>query len=321
MERYFAGSALPNTLSQGRSLRLGLPHCAPVYLGPGSQLLRPTPGVSAHRRRAMNKMQARSRHPCNCVETALAIMAAVVAYSGLESEQSRMSELDDLARRAQELEIENRRLKTALSDLERSYDITLEALGDALDLKEGSKGNHSKRVCAFSMCIARAMGLPPDQVAVIARGAFLHDIGKMAIPDQILVKPGPLDAHETAIMREHCFKGYQVINKIPFLAEPSEIVYAHHEHYDGTGYPRGLKGKQIPLGARIVAVANTLDSITSDLTYRAARSLMAAREEIRAWSGRQFDPEIVVVFQQMPDAIFEELRRAISAQVQPQRER
>jgi putative nucleotidyltransferase with HDIG domain len=159
-----------------------------------------------------------------------------------------MPELDDLAKRARDLEIENRRLKAALSDLERSYDITLQSLGDALDLKEGSKGNHSRRVCAFSMSIARAMGLPQDQVAVIARGAFLHDIGKMAIPHQILVKPGPLDAYETAIMREHCFKGYQVTNKIPFLAEPSEIVYAHHEHYDGTGYPRGLKGKQIPWG-------------------------------------------------------------------------
>jgi cyclic di-GMP phosphodiesterase len=240
-------------------------------------------------------------------------MAAVVAYSGLESEQSRMSELDDLPRRVQDLEIENRRLKTALSDLERSYDITLQSLGDALDLKQGSKGNHSRRVCAFSMGIARAMGLPQDQVAVIARGAFLHDIGKMAIPHQILLKPGPLDADETAIMREHCLKGYQIINKIPFLAEPSEIVYGHHERYDGTGYPRGLKGTQIPLGARIVAVANTLDSITSDLPYCAARNLGAAREEIQSWSGRQFDPEIVVVFQQMPDAIFEELRRAVHA--------
>ena len=244
-------------------------------------------------------------------------MAAVVAYSGLASGQTRMSELDDLARRAQDLEIENRRLKAALSDLERSFDITLQSLGDALDLKEGSKGNHSKRVCAFSMGIARAMGLPQDQVAVIARGAFLHDVGKMAIPHQILLKPGHLDANETAIMREHCFKGYQIIHRIPFLAEPSEIVYSHHGRYDGSGYPRGLKSKQIPLGARIVAVANTLDSITSDLPYRTARNLRAAREEIQAWSGRQFDPEIVAVFQNMPDGIFEELRRAINAQGHP----
>ena len=229
-----------------------------------------------------------------------------------------MSESDDLGRRVQELEIENRRLKTALSDLERSYyDATLGSLGDALSLRDRSSVGHSKRVCAFSMGIARAMGLPADQVAVLTGGAFLHDIGKMAIPDQILLKPVSLTPDETAIMREHCRLGFLLVKKIPFLAsEPAEVVYAHHERYDGTGYPRGLNGKQIPLGARIVAVANTLDSITSDLPYRKARSLRTAREEIQAWSGRQFDPEIVEVFQQIPDEIFEELHRALGTQVQ-----
>jgi len=207
-------------------------------------------------------------------------------------------------------------LQTALRDLERSYDSTLSALGDALDLKERASGGHSKRVCAFTMGIARAMGQTNEEVATLARGAFLHDIGKMAIPEQILLKPANLDPEETAIMREHCLKGYQIVKKIPFLAEAAEIVYAHHERYDGTGYPRGLAGKEIPLGARIVAVANTLDSITSDLPYRAARSLAAARHEIQNWSGRQFDPEIVEVFQQMPDDIFEELRRRISGGAQ-----
>src|SRR5579864_8843787 len=109
-----------------------------------------------------------------------------------------MSERDDLARRVQDLEIENRRLKTALSDLERSYDVTLQALGDALDPKERSSGGHSRRVCAFSMGIARAMGLSMDRVAIIARGAFLHDIGKISIPDKILLKPGGLTPDETA---------------------------------------------------------------------------------------------------------------------------
>ncbi len=205
-------------------------------------------------------------------------------------------------------------LQATVRELERSYDITLQALGDALDLKDRETEGHSRRVTAFTMAIARAMGMPTEAVATIARGAFLHDIGKMAIPDKILNKPGKLDAEETAIMREHCWKGYQIVKKIPFLTEACDIIYSHQEKYDGTGYPRGLKGEEIPLGARIFSIADTLDAITSDRPYRAARSLTVARKEIQEWSGRQFDPEVVAVFQQMPDEIFEELRRAISAQ-------
>src|SRR2546427_6419946 len=155
-------------------------------------------------------------------------------------------------------------LRKAMSNLERSYDITLEALGDALDLKDAETEGHSKRVTAFTIAIARAMGLPDDQIRVIARGAFLHDIGKMAIPDAILRKPGALNPEEIATMREHCYHGYQMLKKIPFLQEACDIVYTHQERFDGTGYPRGLKGNEIPLGARIFAVADTLDAITSD---------------------------------------------------------
>jgi len=208
-------------------------------------------------------------------------------------------------------------LQKAMADLVRSYDITLEALGDALDLKDRETEGHSKRVTAFTMVIARAMGLPPEQVDVIARGAFLHDIGKMAIPDKILNKPGKLDPDEIAIMREHCFKGYQIVKKIPFLREACEIVYSHQEHFDGSGYPRGLKGNEIPLGARIFSVADTLDAIISDRPYRPARSFGEARKEIQVWAGRQFDPEVVDVFLKMPDDIFEDLRREINAQNRP----
>jgi len=208
-------------------------------------------------------------------------------------------------------------LQATLRDLERSYDITLQALGDALDLKDRETEGHSRRVTAYTMAIARAMGLPTESVNTIARGAFLHDIGKMAIPDKILNKPGKLDADETAIMREHCFKGYQIVKKIPFLKEACDIIYSHQEKFDGSGYPRGLKGKEIPLGSRIFSVADTLDAITSNRPYRPARSLTVARKEIQDWSGRQFDPEVVEAFQQMPDEIFEELRRAISEQNDP----
>ena len=116
-------------------------------------------------------------------------------------------------------------------------------------------------------------------------------------------------------MREHCYNGYQMLKKIPFLASACDIVLSHQEKYDGTGYPRGLRGEEIPLGARIFAVADTLDAITSDRPYRKAQSLTAAREEIQRWTGRQFDPEVVRVFLSMPDDIWQDLRREINSNV------
>ena len=206
-------------------------------------------------------------------------------------------------------------LRQAMTDLERSYDITLEALGDALDLKDAETEGHSKRVTAFTIAIARAMGLSGEKIRIIARGAFLHDIGKMAIPDAILRKPGALTPEETEIMREHCFRGYQMLKKIPFLAEAAEIVYAHQERFDGTGYPRGLSGSDIPMGARIFSVADTLDAITSDRPYRAAQPITVAREEIERFCGRQFDPEVVRVFLEMPETIWDDLRKEINSQI------
>jgi putative nucleotidyltransferase with HDIG domain len=206
-------------------------------------------------------------------------------------------------------------VRQALASLERSYDITLEALGNALDLKDAETEGHSKRVTAFTIAIARAMGISGDQIRVIARGAFLHDIGKMAIPDAILRKPDVLNPEEVAIMREHCYRGYQILRRIPFLTEASEIVYAHQEKFDGTGYPRGLKGEQIPLGARIFSVADTLDAMTSNRPYRAAQPLSAARAEIDKWSGRQFDPQVVKVFLEMPENIWDDLRKGIDEQI------
>jgi putative nucleotidyltransferase with HDIG domain len=213
------------------------------------------------------------------------------------------------------VEARTAQLQDTLKNLERSYDITLEALGDALDLKDAETEGHSKRVTAFTIAIARAMGLPREAILVIARGAFLHDIGKMAIPDAILRKPGALTDAEREIMREHCYRGYQMLRKIPFLGEAAEIVYSHQERYDGTGYPRGLKGDEIPLGSRIFSVADTLDAITSDRPYRPAQTVVAAREEIRAWSGRQFDQSVVTAFLAMPENIWGDLRKQIDAQI------
>src|SRR6266571_4140689 len=206
-------------------------------------------------------------------------------------------------------------LRQAVTTLERSYDITLEALGDALDLKDAETEGHSKRVTAFTIATARAMSLTSDQIRVIARGAFLHDIGKMAIPDAILNKPGKLDPNEIETMREHPYRGYQIVKKISFLSEAAEIVYAHQEKFDGTGYPRGLKGDQIPLGARIFSIADTLDAMMSNRPYRAAQPFSVAREEILRWSGRQFDPQVVEAFLAMPEHIWEALRSDIDAQI------
>ncbi|PYX81511.1 MAG: two-component system response regulator [Acidobacteria bacterium] len=205
-------------------------------------------------------------------------------------------------------------LRKAMSNLERSYDTTLEVLGDALDMKDAETEGHSKRVTAFTIAIARAMGLPADQIRVIARGAFLHDLGKMAIPDAILRKPGKLNQEEIAIMREHCYRGYQLLKRVTFLGEACEIVYSHQEHYDGSGYPRGLKGSEIPLGARIFSIADTLDAITSDRPYRAAQTFTAARREIYRCTSSQFDPEVVDHYRQMPDSIFEDLKKEIDSQ-------
>jgi putative nucleotidyltransferase with HDIG domain len=219
------------------------------------------------------------------------------------------------------LKLENRAYQTRLEELvaarteqlERSYDITLQALGDALDLKDAETEGHSKRVTAFTIAIARQMGIPKHQVNVIARGAFLHDIGKMAIPDDILRKPAKLTTEEMQVMQEHCYHGYQMIIRIPFLGEAAEIVYSHQERYDGTGYPRQLKGEEIPLGARIFAIADTLDAMTSDRPYRRAKSMAEARKEIKDWAGRQFDPKIVEVFLGMDDKIWEDLRNEINS--------
>ena len=199
-------------------------------------------------------------------------------------------------------------LTKALSELEQSYDATLEALGGALDLKDSETVGHCKRVTAFTMAMAKAMNLPLETLPPIARAAFLHDIGKMAIPDRILQKPGPLDDDERKIMRTHCEIGYKMLLRIPFLREAAEIVLSHQEYYDGSGYPRGLRGEQIPLGARIFAVADAVDAMLSDRPYRKALSVNYARQEVKHCCGTQFDPKVVEVFLALPESIWMELR-------------
>ena len=204
-------------------------------------------------------------------------------------------------------------LSGALQRLEQSYDDTLEALGGALDLKGAETEGHRQRVTAFCIPIAKAIPVPNGYLPILARAAFLHDIGKMAIPDSILRKLGPLNNDEKQIMRKHCEIGYNMLTKIPFLRDAAEIVLAHQEFYDGTGYPRGLMGEEIPLGARIFAVTDALDVMISDQPYRRAMPLSQAREEIRRCSGAQFDPKVVEVFLSLPESLWVELCKNLRA--------
>lgn len=213
----------------------------------------------------------------------------------------------------QQVEERTAQLSNALAQLEQSYDDTLEALGSALDLKDAETEGHCQRVTAFTISIAKAMPVPNHYLPILARAAFLHDIGKMAIPDGILRKPGPLTDEEKQIMRKHCEIGYNMLIRIPFLQDAAEIVLAHQEFYDGTGYPRGLKGDQIPLGARIFTIADSLDAMISDRPYRRALPMSHAREEIRRCSGTQFDPKVVEVFATIPEQHWIDLREHLGS--------
>jgi putative nucleotidyltransferase with HDIG domain len=191
-------------------------------------------------------------------------------------------------------------LRAALEQVETSYEHTLAALGAALDLRDGETAGHSLRVCRYSLEIAGAMGLSDSELRGLAMGAYLHDIGKLATPDGILRKPGPLTPEEWKLMQQHVQTGYDLVKQIPFLAAAAEIILNHHERIDGSGYPRGLKAEQIPLAARIFAVADSLDAMTSDRPYRRAMPFEAAREEIRRKSGCLFDPQVAETFLQIP---------------------
>jgi len=208
-------------------------------------------------------------------------------------------------------------VKDANHKPEAARDSSLEVLGDELDRKIDEASNHSKRVTAFTIAIARIMGFNDEQVRLFARGAFLHNIGMMAIPRDVLQKRGALTPEEGAILREHCRHGYEMVHKIPFLTAAAEIILSHHEHWDGTGYPRALRGEQIPIGARIFAVAAAMEELTTKHGNRLFLPLNAAKEEIQRGSGSKFEPSVVNAFLAMPDHIWDDLRNEIDSGAQP----
>lgn len=168
-----------------------------------------------------------------------------------------------------------------------------------MELRDQETAGHTERVTSLTLRLARALGVPEEDLEHLRRGAILHDVGKIAIPDAILLKPGPLTEEEWAVMKMHPIYAYQWLSGIPFLRKALEIPYAHHERWDGSGYPRGLKGEAIPLSARIFAVVDVYDALTSDRPYRKAGPREKALAYLREEAGRLFDPEVVRAFLEM----------------------
>jgi putative nucleotidyltransferase with HDIG domain len=181
-------------------------------------------------------------------------------------------------------------------ELNLAYDETIEGWSRALDLRDKETEGHTQRVTELTLKLAQAMGIPSADLIHIRRGALLHDIGKMGVPDSILFKPGPLTAEELALMRQHPQFAYDMLAPIAYLRRALDIPWCHHEKWDGTGYPRGLKGEAIPLAARIFAITDVYDALTSDRPYRKAWTKEQALEYIRQQSGCHFDPQVVDAF-------------------------
>lgn len=199
-------------------------------------------------------------------------------------------------RSSRDLADSNRDLRALAVELEQSYDASLHALSSALDLRDNETAGHAERVTRYALRLAQEMGLPEAAMLGLARGAILHDVGKIGIPDAILRKPGNLDAGEQEIMRSHVTLGDAMLEGVSFLDEARGVLRHHHERWDGHGYPDGLAREAIPLSARIFAVCDTYDAITSDRPYTRARPDGLARAEIEAQSGLQFDPAVVAAF-------------------------
>jgi len=198
--------------------------------------------------------------------------------------------------RYQKLLQERTKLKEANEHLLAAYEETIEELSHALDLRDKETEGHSLRVTELTIRLAQAQGLTEEEITHIRRGALLHDMGKIGVPDAILHKPAALSDEEWRVMRKHPQYVYDMLYSVQYLRPALSIPYCHHEKWDGTGYPRGLKGEQIPLAARLFAVADVWDALTSDRPYRAAWSRQEALDFIREQSGSHFDPQVVELF-------------------------
>ena len=216
-----------------------------------------------------------------------------------------------LERYAADLRESYRRERARAQQLRRSYKATVRALSNAVEARDAYTGKHAERVAAYGLAVARAAGIDVADEPQMEFGFLLHDIGKVGVPDAILFKPAELSEEEFECIAGHAEIGSKILRHVDFLEEATLIVRHHHERWDGTGYPDGLKGEQIPLAARVFAIADTLDALTSDRPYRKAVGFAAAREEIHRGAGTQFDPAVIAAYDTLGDDTFARLSEGV----------
>ncbi len=218
-----------------------------------------------------------------------------------------------LERYAADLRESYRRERARAQQLRRSYKATVRALSNAVEARDAYTGQHAERVAAYGLAIARATGINVADEPQLEFGFLLHDIGKVGVPDELLFKPAALSKEEFGRIARHAEIGAAILGHVDFLDEAMLIVRHHHERWDGTGYPDGLKGEEIPLAARVFAIADTLDALTTDRPYRRAVGWGAAREVIREGSGSQFDPAVVRAYETIDDETFRRLSEGVGS--------
>ncbi|MGZ8647677.1 MAG: HD-GYP domain-containing protein [Solirubrobacteraceae bacterium] len=216
-----------------------------------------------------------------------------------------------LERYAADLRESYRRERARAGELRRSYKATVRALANAVEARDAYTGKHAERVAAYGLALARAVGIDVADDPQLEFGFLLHDIGKVAVPDAVLFKAASLTEEEFLKVARHPLVGAEILRHVDFLEQASNVVRHHHERWDGNGYPDGLTGEEIPLAARVFAVADTLDALTTDRPYREAVPWAQARQEICAGAGSQFDPTVVEAYRQLSDATFMRLSEGV----------
>jgi ribonuclease P protein subunit RPR2 len=201
--------------------------------------------------------------------------------------------------------------RTRSEELQRSYMLTVRALASAVEARDAYTGRHAERVAAYGLALGAVYGMALGEDPQIEFGFLLHDIGKVAVPDAILFKPSSLTVAERQVMQQHPVTGTEIVRDIDFLGAARDVIRSHHEQWDGSGYPDGLAGTEIPMSARVFAVADTLDALTTRRPYREASTVDKARRMIYAGSGSHFDPDVVEAFRALPDEAIEQIRQRI----------
>jgi HD-GYP domain-containing protein (c-di-GMP phosphodiesterase class II) len=245
-----------------------------------------------------------SQHPDDELESLRAEVGGLRAALAQHEQASRVRDRQ-LQRYAADLRETFKQERARAKELQQSYIVTVRALSNAVEARDAYTAKHAARVAAYGLAIARAMSVPLARDPATEFGFLLHDVGKVAVSDAILYKPGPLTAQERAVMEQHPLTGARIVADIAFLApEATAVVRSHHERWDGSGYPDRLAGDAIPLAARIFAVADVLDALTTLRPYRQPVPISSARDLICADAGRHFDPVVVAAFNELPDTLF-----------------